>query len=207
MQRDEAFTVLGLSPETPLKDVRQRYHSLIKELHPDSSGADSDRVTAVIEAYHCIREQVVRNRYQEEGRQTRRESEPGRQMAPRTVFTLGRWATTAPDRRVRLNAVRQLAASGLQSAAVFLRQAILDGDRIIASSAAEGFLNCAGVSAEQSVLDLLDRMSVPHRLILLAAIEQSGRMMPRVISWAMADPDRRVREAASRIDHAGGKTA
>lgn len=207
MHSDEAFRVLGLSPETPLRDVRRRYHVLIKELHPDVIGDDSGSVSRVIEAYHCIRQGVIRSRYQETGRRSDREQDAERPLSPRTVFTLGRWSTTATDRRVRLHAVRRLAASGLQSASVFLRTAMLDTDREIASSAAEGFLACAGISAEQSILDLLGEMTVSHRLIVLAAIEQSGRVMPRVVTWASADPDRRVRDAALRLQHTGGRTA
>lgn len=208
MQVNEAFGLLGLAHDTPLDQVRRRYHSLIKELHPDVAGSDSDRAKMVIEAYQCIRESTERNRYFETARDhTRAGSGMAGATSPRTIFTLGRWATTAPDRRVRLHAVRRLAATGLQSAAVFLRQAILDGDREIASCAAEGFLACAGISAEQSVLDLYDQLSPSYKLIMLAAIEQSRRVMPRVLAWAAADPSRRVRDAASRIMHAGGKTA
>lgn len=207
MRNDEAFLVLGLSPETSLGDVRRRYHVLIKELHPDTAGENPEKVAQVIEAYHCIRKGSMRHRYHETGRRATGESDSSCSMSPRTVFTLGRWAATATDRRVRLHAVRRLAASGMQSAAAFLRSAMLDSDREIASSAAEGFLSCAGISAEQSILDLFDRMPVSHRLIVLAAIEQSGRVMPRVITWALVDSDRRVREAAMRLQHTGGRTA
>ncbi len=197
MRTDEAFVVLGLSPDTPLRDVRRRYHALIKELHPDTSGEDTDQAARVIEAYHRIREGTQREQRHREG-PGRTRSEP-RPVTPKDIFTLGRWLTTASDRTVRLYAVRRLAASGLQSASVFLRQAMLDGDREIASSAMEGFLRCAGLSAERSILNVYDRMTGVQRLILIAAIEQTGRLLPRVLSWALADRDPRVRRAARRL--------
>lgn len=197
MRPAEAFGVLGLASDTPLKEVRRTYHGLIKRLHPDASGRDSEQIVRVIEAYHSIRKTDAKS-----GPFDARET-----IDPRTVFSLGRWATQASDRRVRLHAVRRLSASRLQSAAVFLRNAMNDSDREIASSAAEGFLFCAGVNAEQTLLDTFETMPVVNRIILLAAIASSGRYMPRVLAYAAADPVSRVRDAAERIiNTSGGRT-
>ena len=199
MDKIEAFGELGVSAESPLEEVRHRYRTLIKSLHPDAAGTDETRVTRVIEAYRTICERTERPR-----RIVRRQSQ---RMDTRAVFTMGRWATAATDPRVRLHAVQRLRSSDLHAALVFLRQAMFDSDLEIAASAAAGFVERAGASAEQTILECFTVLSVSHRLVVLGAMEETGRYMKRLLAYAAADPDRRVREFAARIREAGGRPA
>lgn len=199
MDRTEAYGELGVSEESPLEEVRRRYRTLIKTLHPDAAGADETRATRVIEAYRTICERIEKPR-----RRVRRE--PPR-MDTRAVFTMGRWATTATDARVRMHAVQRLRSSDLRTALVFLRQAMFDSDLEIAACATAGFVERAGAGAEQTILECFTVMSVSHRLIVLGAMEETRRYMKRLLAYAAADPDRRVREFAARIREAGGRPA
>jgi DnaJ-domain-containing protein 1 len=49
----DAFHVLGLSTDTPLKEVYQRYRLLAKQHHPDAGG-DAQKFIQINKAYTCI---------------------------------------------------------------------------------------------------------------------------------------------------------
>jgi DnaJ-domain-containing protein 1 len=49
----EAFRVLALSTDTPLKEVYRRYRLLAKQHHPDAGG-DAQRFIQINKAYTCI---------------------------------------------------------------------------------------------------------------------------------------------------------
>lgn len=66
------FQILGCEPNTPLADIKQRYHQLQKNYHPDAffGSPDEELRTAVLkiakrvaEAYVILRDPVKRARY------------------------------------------------------------------------------------------------------------------------------------------------
>lgn len=55
---DDCLRVLDLPPSATPTEIRQRFRSLVRELHPDvrRSDAERDRFVALVRAYHTLRE-------------------------------------------------------------------------------------------------------------------------------------------------------
>ncbi|SIQ05797.1 hypothetical protein SAMN05920897_10358 [Alkalispirochaeta americana] len=192
MRIDEAFRELGISPDTPVAEVRRRYRRLVKELHPDAAGGASPaealrsaRVARVVQAYRRICGEERSS--DAEGRASREGSQ--------RIFLLGRTALESSSRKERLQAVQELGASGKRIAALYLQRAIADKDADIAARAAQGFLRCAGVRVEEEALELFDQLPASRRVLLVEAIPSSGRPLPRLLACARIDSDERVRRA------------
>ena len=180
MKAAEAFKLLGVTPETPLKEIRSRYHALIRQVHPDGGSGDDGQAVQLIEAYNCIR------------------SSADRSCLPtaKQIFALGQEAVHGGSAQLRLVAVRQLARSRMQSAVVFLRQALFDHDVAVATAAAQGMVLCGGIRGEEILLSVFDRVSVDQRLAVLGTLQSRGISMPRLVRYALADPSAAVRTAA-----------
>ena len=58
----EAYKVLGLKPNTPLNEVKVKYHQLIKLYHPDLNNANPNHLQTIqlIEAWNLIKESTVK---------------------------------------------------------------------------------------------------------------------------------------------------
>lgn len=202
MRTDEAFRELGISPDTPVAEVRRRYRRLVKELHPDTAGGvpltearRTARVARVVQAYRRIC-----------GDERSTASAPGSPPeGSQRIFALGRIVLESADSARRLEAVRELAASEKRTAALYLQQAIADRDPHVAAQAARGFLRCAGVRVEEDALDLFDQLPATRRVVLVQAVLSSGRDLPRLLACARADSDETVRSAASRFPVGRGR--
>lgn len=58
------YEILGVSHDATPEDIKSRYRQLVKSLHPDVSGKDSDTDMAKInEAYEVLSDKDRRNRY------------------------------------------------------------------------------------------------------------------------------------------------
>lgn len=55
----DPFALLGLEPGATLAEVRERFHALALEHHPDRGG-DAERMRALIEAYDQARDRLAR---------------------------------------------------------------------------------------------------------------------------------------------------
>ena len=53
---DQALRTLGVPPRASLAEVRQRHRALVKRLHPDAGGSDSEAIRALNEAYRLVQE-------------------------------------------------------------------------------------------------------------------------------------------------------
>lgn len=187
MKSREAFELLGVTPDTPLKEVRRQYHRLIRENHPDGSTGNPERATRIIEAYQHIRTRAV---------------ERITLTAPQ-VFVLGQEAVHGGNAQMRLVAVRQLGRSAMQSAVVFLRQALFDHDEAVALAAARGLVTCGGLRCEDTLLGVFDDLSEAQRVAVIQAVKTRRTTMKRLLSYALADPSMRVRHIAQQIDTPG----
>ena len=56
MTKEQAYAILGLSEDASMADVTERYHQLLKAVHPDVAGdALKDYVARLNDAYHAIK--------------------------------------------------------------------------------------------------------------------------------------------------------
>ncbi|PKV92609.1 molecular chaperone DnaJ [Amycolatopsis echigonensis] len=53
--RSDPYAVLGLTSAASQRDITLAYRRLVRELHPDASGGDAERLAAVIAAYRLLR--------------------------------------------------------------------------------------------------------------------------------------------------------
>lgn len=61
-EQDKALSVLDLEPEATLTDIKARYKTLVKRLHPDANGGDRDaeeRLKAVNQAYATLKNSTI----------------------------------------------------------------------------------------------------------------------------------------------------
>jgi len=58
----EALEVLGLPPLVSYKEIKQRYHSLSKEFHPDKGGS-SQEMAKINQAYKILKEYIENYRF------------------------------------------------------------------------------------------------------------------------------------------------
>ena len=52
---NNAFQILGITPSTPLKEAKKKYHQLLKKYHPDKGG-DKEATQNIIEAWKIVQE-------------------------------------------------------------------------------------------------------------------------------------------------------
>jgi curved DNA-binding protein CbpA len=51
-----ALRTLGLPARATLAEIRQRHRTLVKRLHPDAGGSDTEAIRAVNEAYRLLQD-------------------------------------------------------------------------------------------------------------------------------------------------------
>lgn len=51
----DPYAVLGLSPAARQREITLAYRRLVRELHPDAAGGNSERLATVIAAYRLVR--------------------------------------------------------------------------------------------------------------------------------------------------------
>ena len=209
----EARTLLGIDQNVSARELRTRYRTLVKQLHPDGGSGDGRRLSAVLDAYRTVRAQIgVEESTQapppqraeapvRRSRRTRprRASVPEIRNDPRLLFTYGRWATGSPDPAVRRIAVRRLAESGLTAVQVFLKQALFDGDSAVAIEAAVGLTVIGSSRSEHTILSLFDQLSREQRCAIVDSVASRSTMYYRLLAYAEADPYPEVRMRAMEI--------
>ncbi len=59
LSRDKALSILGLKKNSTKNEIRERYLSLLKELHPDNNDSDDvdPKLYQIKEAYECLKNQ------------------------------------------------------------------------------------------------------------------------------------------------------
>jgi hypothetical protein len=117
----------------------------------------------------------------------------------RAVFVTGQRATQAPDAATRVRAVRELGATQLRSAIVFLKQALFDGDRQVAVEAARQIVAIPGSRTEVTVIELFDQLAREQRLAILEAVIEHHLPFSRLVAIARADRDATVRARAKEL--------
>lgn len=56
------FSILGISSDASTQEVKNAYHRLVQQYHPDHGGGDSRKFMAVQEAYNVLRDPEQRRR-------------------------------------------------------------------------------------------------------------------------------------------------
>ena len=209
----EARTLLGIDRNVSARELRTKYRTLVKQLHPDGGSGDGRRLSAVLDAYRTVRAQIdaeeiaKRPRAPRSGAPTPKPRRAGRRQMhaseirsdPRLLFTYGRWATGSPDPAVRRLAVRRIAESGLTAAQVFLKQALFDGDHAVAIEAAVGLTMIGSSRSEHKILSLFDELSREQRCAIIDAIAPRPMVYYRLLAYAEADHYPEVRKRAMEI--------
>lgn len=221
----EARTLLGVDPAISPRELRSRYRTLVKQLHPDGGGGDGGRLSEVLEAYRIVQRQLDREtirtrsdavtttpsrsanlrtrRPQKRGGRAEPQPERARVATikedPRLLFTYGRWATRSDDPAVRRLAVQRIAESGLTAAQVFLKQALFDADRDVAIEAAIGLTRIRGSRTDRTIIALFDQLTIEQRRAIIEATAIDPHRWFRLLAYAEADHYAEVRERAAEI--------
>lgn len=124
-----------------------------------------------------------------------RESGPG----AAEVVRLGRLAVGSGDAASRVRAIELLARTGRFSSAAYIRQALFDHDRDVAIAAARAMVHIPGVRIEQELLTMFSQLALHQRVAILNEAATCGRLLPRLVAYALADPAPAVARCAQEM--------
>lgn len=218
----EAFSILGVQPGIDVDEVRSRYRFLVKELHPDVYDGTGDELARIVEAYRLLdakyyggkrrvntrpktteKRHTAAHQHRKQSTTTAGSRMPPNQEENRTsaeiVFYLGKIAVSDADRNRRCRALERLAAMGLRSAGVFIRQCIFDTDPVVAVAAAKAFPRVPGTRGESVLIELIDQLSLEQCVAIIDTIQRYRLGLHRFLAYAAADRRVSVRLKAMEV--------
>lgn len=187
---DSLLAVLGLGPGSGEEEIRLAYRRLVKRWHPDSSGCSGSvrQFERITRAYKILKASSRRPPGVAGGPSAkyRRVVEAGEDL-----FALGQILASDPDAGAREAAVRRLGLSGRTAAYVFLRRALYDRDRKVASAAVRAVALLGARQAEGEIAALYSRADPDLRRLILDTAAATGDPLFRsslVAACADAEP-------------------
>ncbi|TVR03401.1 MAG: molecular chaperone DnaJ [Spirochaetaceae bacterium] len=192
----EAYRTLGVTPAAPQWEVKQAYHRLLKQFHPDLTSEEGSRrrLEAVVEAYRSLKEHQPRI-VPFPSNSRRRPAKPP-DVTPEELATLGHLVAHGRSAAMRAFSARRLGNSGKRSAYAFLRPALYDSDPLVVRSAVQaiGTLNVAGCAAELAGLFFRTDPETKHCILDIVEQREGTPRFQDVVLVGMRDRDLSVRK-------------
>ena len=194
----DACRTLGVTSTAPPAEIKQAYHRLLKQFHPDLTSGEGNRrrLEEVVEAYRSLKERQSRIVPFPSGPRRRPTKPPA--VTPEELATLGHLVAHGRSAAMRAFSARRLGNSGKRSAYVFLRPGLYDSDPLVVRSAVQaiGALNVAGCAAELASLFFRTDPETKHCILDIVEQRAGPPRFGDVVLVGMRDRDLSVRKRA-----------